>query len=77
MKKYILFAGLNYYPMGGSDDIHGYYDSIDEAISNYDHEVWDWGEVFNAKELKSEKVTIFNRQNMKCEWKDPIPEEFR
>lgn len=31
MKRYALFAGYNYYPSGGWDDIYGTYDTVEEA----------------------------------------------
>ncbi len=31
MKKYLLFAGHRHYPLGGVEDFHGDFDSIDEA----------------------------------------------
>lgn len=31
MKRYLLFAGLKYYPYGGWEDYKGEFDSIDEA----------------------------------------------
>lgn len=31
MKKYLLFAGDNYYPMGGFDDFRGDFDTIELA----------------------------------------------
>ena len=35
MKRFILFAGDDYYPYGGSDDVEGFYDTIEEAIENH------------------------------------------
>lgn len=36
MKKYLLFAGDNYYPNGGFDDIKMSGNSIKECIAYYD-----------------------------------------
>lgn len=31
LKRYLVFAGWNYYPLGGWDDLHGIYDTLEEA----------------------------------------------
>lgn len=31
MKRFLVFAGQNYYPQGGWDDFHGSYDTLEEA----------------------------------------------
>ena len=36
MKRYMLFHGDRYYPLGGWDDFVGSYDSIDDAKSALD-----------------------------------------
>lgn len=33
MKRYLLFAGSNYYPSGGWDDFEGSFDSAAEALA--------------------------------------------
>lgn len=33
MKKYLLFAGDNYYPMGSIRDLIGDFDTVDEALA--------------------------------------------
>jgi hypothetical protein len=59
MNKYILFAGERYYPKGGCDDFVGFFDSIDEAKENYDHEKFDdgWCDIVEADSFK--KVSCF------------------
>ena len=32
MKNFALFAGEDYYPSGGMDDLVGLFDSVDEAV---------------------------------------------
>lgn len=54
MKKYLLFAGHNYYPAGGVLDFIGDYDTLEEALEeanrkegweDYKTEVYDWWHV--------------------------------
>jgi len=33
LKRFLLFAGDNYYPRGGWDDFRGSYDSLEEALA--------------------------------------------
>ena len=33
MKKYLLFAGDNYYPRAGTSDYEGDFDTIEEAVA--------------------------------------------
>ena len=45
MKRYLLFAGDVYYPLGGMNDLFGDFDSMDEAVAkmqatNDDHDWW-------------------------------------
>ena len=45
MKRYLLFYGQNYYPCGGWDDLHGSFNTAEEAFrvarKNFDGaEVW-------------------------------------
>jgi len=37
MKKYLLFIGGNYYPLGGIDDLVGGYDAFEEAVAAMNH----------------------------------------
>ena len=32
MKNYLLFAGRDFYPVGGADDFQGSYDTLSKAI---------------------------------------------
>lgn len=59
-KRYLLFAGHNYYPLGGFNDFHDSFKSIDSAKkwfgSNHskisDSYVAHWGQVVDRKTLK-------------------------
>ncbi len=33
MKNYALFAGYNYYPGGGFEDLQGFFDTTGEAVT--------------------------------------------
>ncbi len=33
MKRYLLFAGEQYYPLGGWDDLKGSFDTVEAAIA--------------------------------------------
>lgn len=37
MKKYKLFAGEQYYPIGGYEDFKGNFDSLEEAMQSFDN----------------------------------------
>lgn len=49
-KRYLVFAGENFYPDGGWDDIRGSFDTQEEA-ERFAHGItgrpggWDWGQV--------------------------------
>lgn len=53
MKRYILFAGHNYYPYGGMKDEKGNFDYMIEAHSFYkaqkDDEQWEWAHVLDTE----------------------------
>lgn len=42
---YLLFAGDNYYPKGGAEDLIGKFDSIEKAISAHDANKYDWANI--------------------------------
>ena len=60
MKKYLLFAGHNYYPKGGIDDFHGSFKSIMEAKEWFytnlrvinDNYIDHWGQIVERETLK-------------------------
>lgn len=37
LKRYLLFAGSQYYPSGGWDDLKGSFDTLEEAVAAGDH----------------------------------------
>ena len=54
MKRYLLFAGEDYYPSGGAKDLEGDFDTIDEAVNALDHEDYRdcWAHVFDLTTKK-------------------------
>ena len=48
-ENYILFIGEEYYPRGGAYDIHGYYNTIEEAKEAFKNElklfVYPWANI--------------------------------
>jgi len=53
MRRYLLFAGDQYYPAGGWHDFQGSFDSVAEAKEDYERhrwlKYWDWGHVVDAE----------------------------
>lgn len=47
MKRYLLFAGESYYPVGGWKDFVDSYDTIEEAVS-YGRAAGDWWHVVDS-----------------------------
>ncbi len=56
MKKYLLFGGSQYYPLGGWGDFAGSFDTIDLAVIHAAGEGWDWWQVIDS-ETGDEAVT--------------------
>ena len=42
MKRYVLFAGSDYYPSGGWKDFRAMFDSVEEARQEVQHTDEDW-----------------------------------
>lgn len=59
MKRYLLFYGARYYPIGGMDDFQGSFDTIEEAKKAYlesDNERdYSWADIFD---LIQEKIIL-------------------
>jgi hypothetical protein len=49
-KRFILFAGHNYYPQGGANDLIGYFATLEEAVAHVKA---------NAKQI-TEKVSYYD-----------------
>jgi len=68
MKRYILFAGQNYYPRGGMRDYHSAHDTLSSATNAVEIEVTtdkgigslDWFNVFDCVEGMSMNVDLDN-----------------
>lgn len=52
MKRYILFAGYEYYPKQGAEDMRGQFDDIQSANSVYQalvkEDMVDWGHLLDT-----------------------------
>lgn len=53
MKQYAVFAGMDYYPFGGWDDLLGTYESLIEASKYAEDHVkqgkWRWAHIVNLQ----------------------------
>ena len=57
MKKYALFAGLRYYPVGGIRDLIDFFDTEEAAVKHFIEGQgglygWDWGQVVDSTSWK-------------------------
>jgi hypothetical protein len=52
MKRYLLFAGSAYYPLGGWDDFKGDFDDAKEAMARVAHLQDDWWHLVDIEEGK-------------------------
>lgn len=51
--RYLVFAGSNYYPSGGMDDLYRNCDTLEDARLSVDRmntDVYDWYQVYDADE---------------------------
>jgi hypothetical protein len=66
---YLLFAGDDYYPSGGAEDLQGRFETVDAAIAGHDPTKYKyeggWANVLCLDSLKM--VKVFNRGT----WSDP------
>lgn len=53
MKKYLLFAGQKYYPLGGMSDYIGDFDTIEQAKQAYTESKEDWGQIVDYEDMKA------------------------
>lgn len=73
MKRYWLFAGNNYYPMGGMEDFHNSYDTLEEAKKSYkvlheeDSYEYAWAHVYDSETRSIDFDT--NETNTKEDYK--------
>ena len=52
MKRYLLFAGYDYYPSGGMGDFKNDFDTIDEAMQYAKANKDDWQHIYDQQEHK-------------------------
>lgn len=50
-KRYMLFAGSEYYPSGGMDDLKGTFDTVEEATAEGYAKRYDWFHVVDRETL--------------------------
>ena len=50
--KYILFAGSNYYPLGGFDDLKGRFATVEDAKKHAQRAGYDWYHIVDAESLE-------------------------
>lgn len=71
-KRYWLFAGNMYYPLGGMDDFESSFDTVDEAIQAHvptNDPSGEWAEVFDSDNMVIEKYFVRHRSSEEIEWK--------
>lgn len=56
VKRYLLFAGDQYYPSGGWHDLSGEFDSIEEAEEYVFERGYEWWHVVDREELRIVKA---------------------
>lgn len=64
MKRYLAFAGANYYPCGGMNDFIGSFDILEEAINKINEYDDNWGNLFDCGHVldyESEKIVYENK----------------
>ena len=49
---YYVFAGDNYYPAGGANDLVGFSEDLVEAIKIVAKGSWDWAHVYGADDTR-------------------------
>ena len=58
MKRFILFAGDDYYPQGGWGDFRGFFDTIEECLKELIKTPikYDWAHVYDTAEKTKRKL---------------------
>lgn len=69
MKRYLLFAGLTYYPGRAWNDLIGSFDAIGEAVDALDTEENDWAQIVDLEQGKI--VLQGKRADIDEEWSLP------
>lgn len=71
MKQYLLFAGNDYYPQGGADDLIGFYEILDDALQSHNPAIYEysggWAHIYSLTELKI--VAEFKKRKMGIDMK--------
>lgn len=48
-RRFWLFAGDQYYPLGGFSDFQGDFFTLEEAVTKAANRGWDWWHVFDSE----------------------------
>lgn len=52
MKRFLLFYGDTYYPLGGWRDFHGSFETFEDAdVASLKGEAWDWRHIVDTHEV--------------------------
>lgn len=60
MKNFMLFAGDDYYPSGGMNDLVGEFESLDEIpqkLNESNFGLYDWAHIYDVKEDRVHKLS--------------------
>lgn len=60
MKRYIVFAGSDYYPAGGWDDHFGSFDSVYEGLEALKPYSYDWWHIVDSDTGKEVRIDELN-----------------
>lgn len=60
MKRYMLFGGSEYYPLGGFNDFLGAFNSKEDALSEAIRQDCDWYHVIDSVEMKCVSGDIYH-----------------
>ena len=61
MKRYLVFAGSDYYPLGGWEDFKGAFDTKEEATEFIARGNWDWSQIISLE--KSGIIEVFRKED--------------
>ena len=49
LRRFLLFGGDRYYPLGGFSDFQGDYLTLEEAVTRAANRAWDWWHVWDMQ----------------------------
>lgn len=73
MKRFLVFAGSTYYPMGGWEDLITSYDTLEEALTCSALSDEDWAEVVDLEtgDRAYTESAGYNRSDPRVKWTRP------